>query len=236
MRSVASFLRRSATRGFSTKDARPGEMGRTVPDPANSSWISEQRAVIREGDWVCQFPLCTPLVDAARIVLRKAGWAPHEIEREIAEIQPPRGINGEKVPVHTVETFQQLPWSLRCRPGGKSTMYVTLECVKLLETALVPPSARSDPYHHLRKRDMEDEYTFNERTVNHTKSFTRRNMRVAEGRDESLGRPSRAQYIAFCDEYERRNGPTDEEDMYREWVASHGYDPSTMEPQAMEWR
>ena len=87
MRSVASFLRRSATRGFSTKDARPGEMGRTVPDPANSSWISEQRAVIREGDWVCQFPLCTPLVDAARIVLRKAGWAPHEIEREIAEIR-----------------------------------------------------------------------------------------------------------------------------------------------------
>ena len=222
-------------RRFSTHHFTGDERGSY--DPERGAYVAEHKAVMYEGDWVCACPLGMRLSEATRQILTKAGWASHEIERDCAELKAFRTTGAGEM---SVAQFQVLPWYERFSMKAdvdQSTIgcYFTQEAMKLLEKNLVPPSRRGDPYHHLRRREMEDDFRLYDEGPGRSENCTRRNMSTAAGKNLKYAQPSLAQYNAFRKEYVKRNGPTDDEVLYREWFTTFGYSAELLEPRSIKW-
>lgn len=222
-------------RSFSTQQFTAEERGSY--DPERGAYVAEHKAVMQEGDWVCACPLGMRLSEATHKILTNAGWAKHEVERDVAEVKGFRTTSSGEM---SVAQFQILPWYERFamkRDVNQVSVgrFFTVEALKLLEQHLVPSSRRGDPYHHLRRREMEDDFRLFDEGPGRSEHCTRKNMQTATGKSQRYAQPSLAQYQAFRKEYVKRNGPTDDDVIYREWFTTFGYNAEQMEPRAIKW-
>jgi hypothetical protein len=220
----------AATRVFTTHERMPSETGfahklREVP-----VITGQARPCEREGDWVCAYPLTHRMEEVVADLLQKNGWSEIEIKREISQIfaiKTVRTAGSNTARWATVEEFQRTPWYARYRPNDVSTThYISYECMKILEDNLIAPSQRKDPYAHLRKRHLEDQFAHERFSENHARHITREELgRMTPGMPE-YGTVSRKKYLQFCKEYDKRNKAkgdfTQKDEQYHAWRSSLG--------------
>uniref|UniRef100_A0A7S1QAK8 Uncharacterized protein n=1 Tax=Neobodo designis TaxID=312471 RepID=A0A7S1QAK8_NEODS len=226
-----AVLSTSSARGFSTDDRTVSEMGVGQRLKELPVIQGQARPTVKEGEWTCPYPLTKSFEFVVRDILEKNGWAKPEIEREMSQIFSLKSsgfvcgsnYNGWR----TVEDFQRTPWYQRYRPNEASTThFVSIECMKLLEENLIPPSQRKDSYAHLRKRFYEDQFFSEKFSEKHARHITREELaRQTPGMKES-GTMSRKRYLQFSKEYEKRNKSKDrpllQHEVYRAWRSACG--------------
>lgn len=190
-------------RRFSTKDRAPfedfgsGKMARlrNMPNVLGSGYPAKS-----EGTWKCEYPLHAMMKDIIPLILKKAGWEDSEVQREVDEFFPPEGI---RVVWRTVEEYQRFPWYKRFRPVDHySNRFSSIEAAKEIEKALIPPSARKDPFQHLRRHDFEHNFMNNSSQETFVKSTTRESLRPFTPGTQEFGAMSRKKYIDFVRNYE----------------------------------
>jgi hypothetical protein len=139
-------------------------------------------------------------------LLRKAGWSELEIDREMQQIYLRKtiGATASLNSWNTVEDFQRTPWNRRFRPTDTcAANFISYECMKLLEEQLVPPSLRSDPYAHLRKRYLEDNWTSDRFSEESARYVRREDLKPHTKGTPEYGRVSRKGFLKFEEEFKK---------------------------------
>ena len=224
---AATYLPSSGSlRSFSTNTKTLDERGFTDRLKHINVVHGAPKATMQEGDWSCAYPLNTRMETAVLDLMQKNGWNEKEVTREMGEFFVGRDYRQKSGSAGcvwtTVEDFQRTPWYRRFRPNDTAgTHYVSIELMKLLESALIPPSQRRDPYAHLRKRHYEDGF-FNERYSEDTAKHTTRAAleRVTPGMP-GYGSISRSEFLKYDSKYNTQNkryrGP---HESYLSWMQS----------------
>lgn len=167
------------------------------------------RPISREDGWRCAYKLSDRMEDVLVDVLKKNQWSAIEIEREMNQVfeRKHQGSRSSLNTWSTVEEFQRTPWYRRFKPTddipGK---YISYEAMKLLEAALIPPSLRSDPYAHLRKRHMEDNWMNDKFSEDHARYITRAALAKQTIGMPQYGSVNRKSFLAFEEEFIRKGG------------------------------
>lgn len=221
----------SAVRCFNIHDQTMDEISYTQKMRDIQVISGDPRPAQREGEWKCEFHIRERMESVIPKLLRRNGWEDAEIERELSQLYAHRrsdklsfgsGCGGVWV---TVEDFQRTPWYRRYRPNDHATThYVSIECMKILEENLIPPSQRKDPYSHLRKRQYEDQWFHQKYSEEQAQHIKREQLKkVTKGMD-GYGKISRRQFIEFKDEWMRRNKGkwTSEHEIYHAWLTAMG--------------
>jgi hypothetical protein len=221
----------AAPRTFSTDDRTSAELGVGQRLKELPVIQGQARPVVKEGDWTCPYPLTKSFEFVVKDILEKNGWTKVEVDREMSQIFSLKSsgyfCNSNYNGWRTVEDFQRTPWYQRYRPNESSTThFVSIECMKLLESNLVPPSQRKDSYAHLRKRFYEDQFFTEKFSESHARHITREELaRQTKGMPEH-GTMSRKKYLHFSKEYEKRNKTTDrmmgKNEVYHAWRSACG--------------
>lgn len=137
------------------------------------------RPVAAEERWRCAYRLSDRMEFVVRDLLTKHAWSEVEVQREMDQMYE-RKHHGSRSSLNTwstVEEFQRTPWYRRYRPtDDTAAKFISYEAMKLLEEALIPPSLRTDPYAHLRKRHMEDNWMNDKFSEDHAKYITREKL------------------------------------------------------------
>ena len=185
------------------------------------------KPLTRDGEWTCSYVLTENMRKVVPKILKKHGFSPIEIDREMSELFP--ALSGFETPPSwsTVEDFQKTPWFRRFRPNVGHSTFCSYECMKILEAELVPPSMRNDPYSALRKRHMEDQFMNVRSSEVHARSIRRSDLaKQTKGMPEaSASNPnaiSRKSYLAFCKEFDSARGGqiANPGESYGAWVSS----------------
>lgn len=190
--------------------------------------VGQPKPCAREEEWVLRFNLRDRMEDVIRVLLREQNWAEAEIDREVKNFmggkygnvkqQHDRRSNWE-----TVEEFQRTPWYRRWRPNESSSMpMVSFDLMKILETNLIPPSARHDPYAHLRKRHYEDTFHNEKFSEGNVKELSRERLGAYTKGMPQYGKYSRKEFLAFEKEYRKRQPgvSVSQSETYNAWRAS----------------
>ncbi|CCD14893.1 unnamed protein product [Trypanosoma congolense IL3000] len=184
------------------------------------------RPVAREEEWSCRYKLTDRMEDVVRDVLQKAGWNELELKREMDEIFE-RKTHGSRSSLNTwttVEEFQRTPWYRRYKPTDTCVAkYISYEVIKALEEALIPPSLRGDPYAHLRRRHMEDNW-MNDRFSEETAKYIRREdlSKHTKGLPE-YGQVTRRKFLEFDRMFKEAHGARQHvNEAYSAWLQSIG--------------
>lgn len=167
------------------------------------------RPLAREESWVCPYRLTDRMEFVIRDILKKAGWSSIEIERELAQIFE-RKYAGSRSSLNTwstVEEFQRTPWYRRYKPTDDTVAkYISYEAMKLLEQTLIPPSLRTDPYSHLRKRHMEDNWMNDKFLEDSAKFITREQLAAQTKGMPQYGSFSRKDFLQFEEKFKKLHG------------------------------
>lgn len=205
---------------------------------AISPIVGQGKPATREGqDWILKWPLDTSMDTVIREILAAENWSPAEIEREVENFLPKGssvkgGISStrsRRADWGTIESYQRTPWYRRWRPNESSQVpMVSHECMKLLEKNLIPPSARSDPYAHLRKRHYEDTFHTEKYSEGYVRHMHRTELAKYTKGMPQYGARSRKDFLEFETEYKRRQASTGQMEQrfesYNAWRASHKSD------------
>jgi hypothetical protein len=181
------------------------------------------RPVSAEGEWRCAYRLNERMELVIPQVLRKEGFSDAEIQREVAQIFS-RKQTGSQAALNvwsTVEEFQRTPWYRRFKPTDSTpAQYISYEAMKALESALVPPSMRTDPYAHLRKRHLEDNWLHTNFSEQHAQYIRRADLKNYTKGEKEYGKVTRRDFLKFDKEYKEKQGgmPTRSE-VYQAWMA-----------------
>ncbi|CCW67921.1 unnamed protein product [Phytomonas sp. Hart1] len=158
------------------------------------------RPVAREDSWQCAYKLSDRMEGVVRDVLQKHQWSETEIQRELDQIFERKAL-GSRASLNawsTVEEFQRTPWYRRYRPSDDTVAkFISYEAIKLLENALIPPSLREDPYSHLRKRHMEDNWMNDRFCEDSAKYVTREKLAQQTIGTPQYGRITRKKFMDF---------------------------------------
>jgi hypothetical protein len=179
------------------------------------------RPVSAEGDWRCEYRLNERMEAVIPQVLRKIGFSDEEIHREVSQIFG-RKQTGSQAALNvwsTVEEFQRTPWYRRFKPtDATAAQYISFEAMKALEAALVPPSMRTDPYAHLRKRHLEDNWLNQNFSEQHAQYIRRDDLKNYTKGTSEYGKVTRRDFLKFEKEYKAKHGgmPTQNE-VYASW-------------------
>lgn len=167
------------------------------------------RPISKEENWRCFYRLSDRMEEVVRDILLKNNWEEVEIEREMGQIFE-RKAQGSRSSLNTwssVEEFQRTPWYRRYKPtDDTAAKYISYEAMKLLETALIPPSLRTDPYAHLRKRHMEDNWMNDKFSEDHAKYITRDKLANHTKGMPKYGSITRRKYLDFEKEFLAKDG------------------------------
>lgn len=183
------------------------------------------KPVVREGDWVCEEALTETMEVAIPRILKRRGWNEVEIQREVDYFflkKCSSHATSRLVSWRTVEDFQRTPWHRRFRTAdGTVGQYISYECLKALEAALVPPSMRGDPYAHLRKRHLEEQFQSEPYSENAVKPVTREKLGAMTPGMPTYGTVTRAKFLEFDRKYkEHRTSMSTDNDSYHAWLTS----------------
>lgn len=184
------------------------------------------RPITREDGWKCAYKLSDRMSWVVRDVLTKKGWDEPEIQRELDQIfeRSKRGSRASLNTWNTVEDFQRTPWYRRYRPTDDiGAKFISYEALKLLEEALIPPSMREDPYSHLRKRHMEDNWMNDKFSESSARYVTRKDLAHHTLGHPSYGTRTRSQFLQFERQF-RQNGGSNAHvnEVYQAWLRSQG--------------
>ncbi|EPY31433.1 hypothetical protein STCU_03458 [Strigomonas culicis] len=167
------------------------------------------RPVAREDAWRCSYKLSDRMEYVLRDVLTKQRWSAAEIQRELDQIfeRKERGSRSSLNTWSTVEEFQRTPWYRRYKPTDDTVAkYISYEAMKLLEEALIPPSLRQDPYAHLRKRHMEDNWMNDKFSEENAKHITREKLAQYTPGMPQYGATTRKDFMNFDKKFREANG------------------------------
>ncbi|CAD2218308.1 hypothetical protein AGDE_00081 [Angomonas deanei] len=182
------------------------------------------RPVSREDAWRCTYKLSERMENVIRDILTKEKWSEIEIQRELDQIfeRKERGSRASLNTWTTVEEFQRTPWYRRYKPADDTAAkYISYELMKLLEENLIPPSLREDPYAHLRKRHMEDNWMNDRFSEEKARSITREKLAVQTIGMPQYGSITRKKYLEFESEYKKMNGSNIRvNEVYLAWLSS----------------
>lgn len=218
---MASQRRWFESDGLMDKERGFGHKMRDIP-----VLTGNPRPVAREDRWTCTYKLSDKMDFVIPDVLRKNGWSDVEIEREMSQIYIGRTV-GQQANLNawtTVEEFQRTPWYRRYRPSDSNcATYISYEAMKTLETALIPPSLREDPYAHLRKRHLEDNF-MNDRFSEENASYIRREdlKKYTKGMPD-YGKMTRRKFLEFEEKYKAENkAELKLNETYSAWLSAMG--------------
>lgn len=213
-----------ATRTFVSDDRFGKELGfghkmRDVP-----VLTGNPRPVSREESWRCAYKLSDRMEVVVRDILTKHNWNPLEIDRELSQIFERKEV-GSRSSLNTwstVEEFQRTPWYRRYRPtDDTAAKFISYEAMKLLEAALIPPSLRVDPYAHLRKRHMEDNWMNDKFSEDAAKYVTRAKLAQQTKGMPQYGQMSRRKFLEFEKKFRGMNGSNRHvNEVYAAWLNS----------------
>lgn len=182
------------------------------------------RPVVQEEDWRCAYKLTERMEDVVRDILKKDGWNELEVQREMEQIFE-RKLHGSRSSLNTwttVEEFQRTPWYRRYKPTDTSpAKYISYEVIKLLERALIAPSLRTDPYAHLRKRHMEDNW-MNDRFSEESAKYIRREQLNKQTKGlPGYGQVTRRKFLDFDQKFRASySGKQHVNESYSAWLQS----------------
>ena len=190
--------------------------------------IGQPKPCLRENDWILRFNLTDKMINVIKILLKEENWADAEIEREIDNF-----FGSKKGKIHmqpdlrssweTVEDFQRTPWYRRWRPNERGSIpMVSIDCLKILEKHLIPPSARHDPYSHLRKRHYEDTYHNEKYSEGNVRDLNREKLATYTKGMPQYGKHSRKEFLAFEKEYKKKQPgmSVHQHETYNAWKSS----------------
>ncbi|CAJ1010449.1 hypothetical protein Q4I28_005763 [Leishmania naiffi] len=182
------------------------------------------RPVAREESWRCAYKLSDRMEFVIRDILTKNKWSPLEVDRELAQIFERKEV-GSRSSLNTwstVEEFQRTPWYRRYKPtDDTAAKYISYEAMKLLESALIPPSLRVDPYAHLRKRHMEDNWMNDKFSEDSAKYITRAGLAQHTKGMPQYGQMSRRKYMEFERKFRNMQGSNMHvNEIYSAWLSS----------------
>jgi hypothetical protein len=200
----------SSVRMFSTTD--PSDIDKDYGSRMKDVPVltGHARPVAREAGWVCKFRLNQRMEEVIPIILKAKGWTDEQVQREINGIYFHKGGGVTNAALNiwtTVEEYQRTPWFRRFRPSDtRSNVYISYEALKLLETELIPPSLRSDPYSHLRKRHLEDNWLNDKHSESAAKYVTKEALdRYTKG-SENYGTVTRKKFLEFESKFRKSHG------------------------------
>lgn len=204
-----AFISAPAVRCFDSDTRFGKEMGfghkmRDIP-----VLTGNPRPVSYEEGWRCSYKLSDRMEFVVRDVLKRNQWSDLEIEREISQIfeRKERGSRSSLNTWSTVEEFQRTPWYRRYKPtDDTAAKYISYEAIKLLESALVPPSLRVDPYAHLRKRHMEDNWMNDKFSEDSAKYLTREKLARQTRGMPQYGGVTRRSFLDFEEKFRKLHG------------------------------
>ena len=212
--------------GFNTASRVKDEYGFGNKMKDLSVITGNPKPTTKEGEWKLRFNLSDRMVNVIRVLLQEAGWKEPEINREIGEIfacQREARKGAQYGNWTTVEEFQRTPWYRRYRPNDSHTVtYCSHDCLKILEENLIPPSQRHDPYAHLRKRHLEDQYMTERFSEENARHITREELaKHTPGMSEFGKAGGRAAFLAFDKDYRAKNRGVfvHQNEVYRAWIA-----------------
>jgi hypothetical protein len=197
-------------RTFDTRDSTVDERGPFDRLQNITPIVGQPKPCTRDGDWQLRFHLRDKMSVVLCTILREEGWAEPEIKRELENFHAHQfaqiRVNYDnRSRWDTVEDFQRTPWYRRWRPNTSSSFpMVSVECMKLLERALIPPSARADPYVHLRKRHYEDTFHNEKYSEGNVRDLTRERLAKFTQGMPGYGSVSRRDFLEFEKEYRKR--------------------------------
>lgn len=168
------------------------------------------RPVAREPGWTCRFKLSQRMDEVVPIILKENGWTDEQVQREVNGIFFSKSGETSRASLNvwsTVEEYQRTPWFRRFRPTDtRSSIYISYEALKLMETELIPPSLREDPYAHLRKRHMEDNWLNDSFSESNAKYVTKQELdRYTKG-NPSYGTITRKKFLEFDAKFKKGHG------------------------------
>eukprot|EP00796_Vickermania_ingenoplastis_P011576 gene11576-7972_t len=184
------------------------------------------RPLASEESWRCQYKLADRMEHVVRDILEKNGWSNIEVQREMDQIFE-RKVTGTRASLNTwstVEDFQRTPWYRRYKPTDDTVAkFISYEAMKLLEEALIPPSLRTDPYAHLRKRHMEDNWMNDKFSEDSAKYITREKLAQQTLGMSQYGALSRKKFLEFDAKFRKMHGgQTHANEAYAAWLQSNG--------------
>jgi hypothetical protein len=218
----------STKRFFNTAGNTSDELGPMYRMKQISPLVGQPKPCLKENDWVLRFNLRDKMPMVIRTLLSEENWADAEITREIENFMGAKygfvtNQRDRRSDWDTVEDFQRTPWYRRWRPNESSSCpMVSLDCMKILEKNLIPPSARHDPYAHLRKRHYEDTFHNEKFSEGNIRDLTREKLAPYTKGMPGYGKHSRKEFLAFEKEYRKRQPGTSlqQHEVYNAWKAS----------------
>lgn len=227
---LSSFSSGVAVRFFDSDERFGKELGfghkmRDIP-----VLTGNPRPVSREEAWRCAYKLSDRMEFVVRDVLTKNEWSPVEVDREMAQIfeRKEMGSRSSLNTWSTVEEFQRTPWYRRYKPtDDTAAKFISYEAMKLLEAALIPPSLRTDPYAHLRKRHMEDNWMNDKFSEDSAKYITREKLAQQTKGMPQYGQMNRRKFLEFEKKFRSKNGSNKHvNEVYSAWLNSLDLPPS----------
>lgn len=226
--SATSSTSISSIRFFSSTGNTSDELGPMYRMKQISPLVGQPKPCLKENDWTLRFSLRDKMEHVIRTLLREEKWAESEIQREVENFMGAKyGFVGNqrdrRSDWETVEDFQRTPWYRRWRPNEASSIpMVSIDCMKILEKNLIPPSARHDPYAHLRKRHYEDTFHNEKFSEGNVRDLTRSRLAPYTKGMPEYGKHSRKEFLAFEKEYRKRQPGTSvqQHEVYNAWKAS----------------
>ncbi|KAG5498481.1 hypothetical protein JKF63_02767 [Porcisia hertigi] len=182
------------------------------------------RPVTREESWRCAYKLSDRMEYVVRDILTKNQWSALEVDRELAQIFERKEVGSRSAlnTWSTVEEFQRTPWYRRYKPtDDTAAKYISYEAMKLLESALIPPSLRVDPYAHLRKRHMEDNWMNDKFSEDSARYLTRERLAQHTKGMPQYGLVSRRKFMEFEKKFRDVHGSNMHvNEIYSAWLNS----------------
>jgi len=226
--SSASPVSLTTIREFNSKDRISDEFSPMYKMKAITPMIGQPKPCLRENDWTLRFNLTDKMANVIQTLLKEENWADAEIDREVSNFF---GIKHGRVHIQpdlrssweTVEDFQRTPWYRRWRPNERSSIpMVSIDCMKILEKHLIPPSARHDPYAHLRKRHYEDTYHNEKYSEGNIRDLSREKLASYTKGMPQYGKHSRKEFLAFEKEYKKKQPGMSmhQHETYNAWKSS----------------
>lgn len=184
------------------------------------------RPLASEESWKCPYKLTDRMEFVVQDILKNAGWSSIEIQREINQIfeRKQTGSRSSLNTWSTVEEFQRTPWYRRYKPTDDTVAkFISFEAMKLLEAALIPPSLRTDPYAHLRKRHMEDNWMNDKFSEDSAKYITREQLAQQTKGMPQYGVVTRKRFLEFDEKFKKMHGgQVHVNEAYAAWLQSRG--------------
>lgn len=192
------------------------------------------RPISQEESWTCAYKLSDRMEFVVRDLLLRNGWSDVEADREVNQIfeRKQTGSRSSLNTWSTVEDFQRTPWYRRYKPTDDTVAkFISYEAMKVLEVALIPPSLRADPYAHLRRRHLEDNWMNDKFSEDTAKYVTRQQLAKQTPGTPQYGSLSRKQFMAFDEKFKKMNGGGEAHvnEVYAAWLQTQkegSVDPS----------